>query len=378
MFTSKNIADIRKALAMTQLMSQNVMVTCVDGDIYYQRTGRTPIRPDGYDYSKPVDGSTSKTEWLGIYPSSDLVQILNPACGWMQNCNVSPRVMCADSPMTQDKYKPYIYMEPTRDGFAYGLHQRAHMVYDLLNAVDHISIDDFFDIALSPQVYGAGPWQDRLRAAWSKADAKTKDDPTLAKFVQEILDWNARAEKDSTGVLPYRYFKMQLKGDDGRIGNRLGSPPRDAMTDAEIIQLAKDGCQAMLKEAGSINVKYGDVCRCGRKGGKQNAPADGGSLDAIATPRALSFREDIGNGRRMATGGQTAPEVVLMTKPPQSWTCAPLGQSDDPNSPHFDDQAIKLVSERKMKSTYFMDKEALLKNLESKTVLDYEPAAAKK
>ena len=64
-----------------------------------------------------------------------------------------------------------------------------------------------------------------------------------------------------------------------------------------------------------------------------------------------------------------------MTRPPKSWTAAPLGQSDDPASPHFDDQAIELVSRRKLKSTYFKDKAALLRNLESEKRLTYERGA---
>jgi len=112
LFSAKSMTEIKAALAMAQLMPQNVMITTVDGDIYYQRTGRVPIRPDGYNYGRPVPGDTSKTEWKGIHSTDDLVQIMNPPVGWMQNCNVSPRVMFRDSPMTEDKYKPYIYMEP--------------------------------------------------------------------------------------------------------------------------------------------------------------------------------------------------------------------------------------------------------------------------
>jgi penicillin amidase len=372
-FTSKNLQEVQKALAAAQLMAQNVMVTTVDGDIYYQRTGRVPIRPDGYDYNKPVDGSTSKTEWKGIYPTSDLVQVLNPPCGWMQNCNVSPRVMFRDSPLTPDKYKSCLYMEPQMQGVAYGLHQRAHMAFDLLDAAKDATVEDVFGIALSPEVYGVKPWQDRLRAAWTKADDNAKADKSLVAFVGAILAWNARAEKDSTGILPYKFLKDQLQGDDRRLGNRLGAPPKPSLSDAALVQMAKDGCRAMVKELGSIDVKYGDVYRCGRQGGKQTAPAQGGSVDGIATPRALSFNPVGKTGRWLMRGGQCAPQIVLMTKPPKSWTAAPLGQSDDPNSPHFDDQAIKLVSNRKMKSTYFKDKETLLKNLESTTALSYEP-----
>lgn len=376
MFTAKNIQEVKDALAMAQLMSQNVMVTCVDGDIYYQRTGRVPIRPDGYDYNKPVDGSTSKTEWKGIHPTSDLVQVLNPPCGWMQCCNVSPRVMFRDSPLTPDKYKSYIYMEPNYQGWDYGLHQRAHMMYDLLDAAQNVTLKDLFEIAMSPQVYGVKPWQDRLRAAWDRADAATKADKELARFVREILTWNARADKDSVGVLPYHYWKDQLQGDDGKIGNRLGWPPKDSLKDAEVIAMIKQGRAAMIKDVGRIDVKYGDIYRCGRRGGKRTAPAVGGSINNIATPRALSFDKEDNSNIRLMHGGQCAPQVVLMTRPPQSWTAAPLGQSDDPKSPHFDDQAIKLVSNRKMKSTYFKDKEALLKNLESTKELSYEPVGS--
>ena len=60
---------------------------------------------------------------------------------------------------------------------------------------------------------------------------------------------------------------------------------------------------------------------------------------------------------------------MLLTKPPKSWTLLPLGESDHSDSPHYDDQAEKLFSPGKMKSTYFLDKDELLKHVESKTVV---------
>ena len=74
------------------------------------------------------------------------------------------------------------------------------------------------------------------------------------------------------------------------------------------------------------------------------------------------------------SGGQCALQVAVMTRPPQSWTAAPLGQSDDPNSPHFDDQAIELVSKRKLKNTYFKDRADLFENLKSTTELVFTRA----
>jgi len=372
LFTAKSMDDIKAALAMAQLMPQNVMIGTVDGDIYYQRTGRVPIRPEGYNYSRPVPGDTSKTEWKGIHPTDDLVQVLNPPCGWMQNCNVSPRVMFRDSPLTEDKYKPYIYMEPQFMGIKYGLHQRAAMTFEQLDKIRDATVEDVIDkIALSPEVFGVTPWQDRLKAAWDKADEQTKNDKDLKAFCEAILSWDRMAVKDSTGVLPYYYWKDQQTGFT-KLQNRIGAPPPASLTDEDVLKTLKAGCREMLTRHGRIDVKYGDVYRAGRKGGKQDAPVDGGGVDGIATPRNLGFGHEIDKVRRLAVGGQCAPQVVLLTKPPQSWTAAPLGQSDDPNSPHFDDQAIKLVSHRKMKSTYFKDKQTLMKNLESTKELTYE------
>jgi hypothetical protein len=176
-------------------------------------------------------------------------------------------------------------------------------------------------------------------------------------------------------VLPYRYWKDQLDKSERDVTNRLGTPPKPALSDEAVIRMAKGGCQTMIADLGRTDVPYGEAYRCGRRGGKRTAPAEGGSIDGIATPRAISFSGERTRGYRLMSGGQCAPQIVLMTRPPKSWTAAPLGQSDDPGSPHFDDQAIELVGRRKMKSTYFKDKPALLRDLESEKGLTYEPGA---
>ncbi len=57
-----------------------------------------------------------------------------------------------------------------------------------------------------------------------------------------------------------------------------------------------------------------------------------------------------------------------MTKPVQSWTFVPIGQSDRPDSPHYTDQAEKLFSKRQLKPTWWQPKD-LADNIKSRTVL---------
>ncbi|MCH7590057.1 penicillin acylase family protein, partial [PVC group bacterium] len=70
---AKDYKDVMRALEICEIMPQNVMVADTGGNIYYQRTGRVPIRPAGYDFSRPVDGTTSRTAWRGLHKTADFV-----------------------------------------------------------------------------------------------------------------------------------------------------------------------------------------------------------------------------------------------------------------------------------------------------------------
>ncbi|MGA9116962.1 MAG: hypothetical protein WB626_09330, partial [Bacteroidota bacterium] len=56
-------------------------------------------------------------------------------------------------------------------------------------------------------------------------------------------------------------------------------------------------------------------------------------------------------------------------QPVGSWTCAPLGQSNRPDSPHHSDQAEKLFSRRKMKPSWWTPRE-LARHIESRSVIE--------
>ena len=56
MVTAKNLDEMKQALAMQQLMMQNIMIGTVDGDIYYVRVGRVPKRAPGVDWKRAIAG----------------------------------------------------------------------------------------------------------------------------------------------------------------------------------------------------------------------------------------------------------------------------------------------------------------------------------
>ena len=137
---ARNLGEMKQALAMLQLMMQNIMVGTVDGDIYYVRNGRVPIRPAGFDYKRAMPGNTSKAEWQGIHKFEDLVQVHNPPQGYMQNCNVSPQFLMKDCTLKPSAEAPYLFngFLSLTEAYDNPLHQRR----GLRRSVEHDPAND--------------------------------------------------------------------------------------------------------------------------------------------------------------------------------------------------------------------------------------------
>ena len=359
---ARNLTEMKRALSSLQLMAQNVMVATVQGDIYYVRNGRVPIRAPGTDPSRPIPGRFSTNEWRGIHPFADLVQIENPPQAYMQNCNVTPFGMMKDSPLTPEKYSsfPYLY-NATRTA---PRHQRAEMMTELLDAAHSVTVEQAIALAFSTQVYHAEKWQAKLKAAWQKSPAAQKNGDA-AEVYNLIQAWDRHSEANSEGALAYYAFKREGLSEDNA---RAVEPPEDLRDEALLAALNK-AAEWLKANFQPLQVTYGTLFRVGRKGGERTYPVGGGSVSdaGMATPRAIGFSK-IGK-ELVGRSGQTSTQIVVMTDPPESYTIVPLGVSDHKESGHWDDQAEKLFSKSKAAPTHFMNRKELLKHVTATKIL---------
>jgi acyl-homoserine-lactone acylase len=363
MMTARNLSEMKQALSHLQLMAQNIMVGTVQGDIFYLRNGRVPIRPKGVDPSRPIPGNTSATEWKGIHPMSDLVQIENPPCGWMQNCNCSPAAMMNHDQPRAEQFSeyPHIY-NASASGDA---HQRAEMMTDLLDAADKVTVEQAIGIAFDTSVWRAERWQARIKQAWQNASAADKagDAHEVCALIEE---WDRRSAADSKGALAYYAFKKGLGGDAAK----EIEPPR-SLTDEQILEAVRKGAAWLKTHFGDVAVPFGSYFRVGRRGGARTWPVGGGSLQdaGMATPRAIGFTRSPDGKQMIGNSGQSSTQVVILTDPPESYAVIPLGESDHKASGHWDDQAEQLFSPGRVLRTYFMRPDELMKHVKSKKVL---------
>lgn len=112
---AKGYEDYKKIMELRSNTSNNTVFADDKGNIAYWHGNFVPIRDKNLNWGKPVDGSTKATEWQGLHPLGDIVQVHNPATGWIQNCNSTPFTVSGSGSPKKENY-PH-YMAPDGENF---------------------------------------------------------------------------------------------------------------------------------------------------------------------------------------------------------------------------------------------------------------------
>ena len=112
---ANGLEDYKKIMELKGNTSNNTVFADNQGNIAYWHGDYLPIRDTAYNWGLPVDGSISKTEWKGLHEVKDIVQIMNPVTGFIQNCNSTPYTASGESSPVKNKYPDY--MAPDGENF---------------------------------------------------------------------------------------------------------------------------------------------------------------------------------------------------------------------------------------------------------------------
>jgi acyl-homoserine-lactone acylase len=343
---SQNIGEFLQALSANQLLPQNIMYADIYGNTYYLRAGRVPIRSKDYSWDRPVQGWTSKTEWQGIHPLSDLVQILNPGVGYMQNCNISPGTMMPQSPLQPNHYPSYIYNDEGNR-----TNSRGQRALQLLDADANLTLDEAQKIALDTYVIDSNKWQTALTQAFEEHGTAFAH---LQEAVNLITQWNGRMDTDAPGAALFRFWMRACQDKNAPVpiahiqeGQTLGGGAH-----RNLLKALENAVDEITKLTGKVDQPWGDLHRGVR--GDQSWPISGLSADGISTLRTVNSFPPDKKGVSYAKGGQFCTTVILL-KPDGiiSYSATPFGQNNHPNSPHYTDQGQLLYSKSRLKPTWY-------------------------
>ncbi|MBA4744952.1 MAG: acylase [Muricauda sp.] len=342
--------------------SNNTVYADAEGNIAYFHGNFVPKRDTIFDYTEPVDGSNPKTDWQGLHTVDENILVLNPANGWIQNCNSTPFTSALEfSPKREDYPK---YMSRDQENFR-GIH-----AVKLLTGSRGYTLDSLIEMAHDPYL----PAFEALIPGLVRAyDANPT--PELEEAIEVLRNWDYTTSKESIAMTLAHYYGTLVYE---RMERKEGLSSMELIYDWVNVQgdyvgqlgLFQEAVETLQKDFGTWKMPWGEVNRYQRLNGdirqafddaKPSIPIGfaSGRWGALA---AYGARYDNNTKKIYGTRGNSFVAAVEFGDKVKAKTMLAGGQSGDPESPHFNDQAQRYADMEFKDAAYY--KEDVLKRAE--------------
>jgi len=336
--------------------SNNTVFADADGNIAFFYSNFVPKRDPAFDYTKPVDGSNPATDWHGVLSIDESPNVLNPPTGWIQNTNNWPFSAAGpNSPKPADYPR---YMETGTEN-PRGIH-----AVRVLEAKKDFTPESLIAAAFDPALPEFDLLVPTLLREYAEVPASDPLHRKLAEPIAQLRRWDRRWALDSVPTTLAVFWGEELwqrVSDEARAANltvyefmetRATAATRLAALAAVVDKLTAD--------FGTWKLPWGEVNRFQRLTGDIVQPFDdtwpsipvaftSSRWGSLASFGARSFN---GTKKIYGTTGNSFLAAVEFGDRVRARAITAGGQSGDPMSPHFNDQAAR-YSEGDLRDVYF-------------------------
>jgi acyl-homoserine-lactone acylase len=326
------------------------------GSIAYWHGNFMPKRDPKFDWNQPVDGSTVATEWQGFHGVNELVQVHNPASGFIQNCNSTPFTVSGPS-SSPDKAKYPAYMAPDAENYR-GLnavrvlsHKKLFTLDTLIAAADDPHLTAFDD--LIPALLRA--YDDQMASAAPATDTPTPAEAAATDAIEMLRGWDHNYGKSSIAQTLAIYWAEKLQA---LARTRVPADQKlDYMsftaftirhtTPQEKLTALTEILADLTRDFGTWRTAWGDINRYQRLTGRIQETYDDQqpslpvafTSSAWGSLAAFGAKAYPGTKKRYGNIGNSFVAVVDFGPRVTARSVVTGGQSSRPGTPHFTDQA---------------------------------------
>ncbi|MGI9037465.1 MAG: penicillin acylase family protein [Gemmatimonadota bacterium] len=373
-----DIESFYEALELKANSTNNTIYADADGNIAFQPPQFIPRRDDRFDFSQPVDGTDPATDWQGEHVLEEVPYLHNPASGWIQNTNNWPYSAAGLHSARREDFPRYM------DTF--GENPRGVHAISLLQDRKDFTLESLRDVAYDSYQPAFAQTIPSLIAAYDEVPDSHPLKRRLRAQIDVLRDWDYRWGVGSIAMTVALHWMNELwEGVRDRI------PDKDLKSEVELIDYTTalsstdEKLEALAavsdrltEHFGTWRTPWGEINRFQRLSGQVEQPF---SDDAPSIPVGFSegwtgslavFYTTTGEDtkKRYGVDGNTFVAVVEFGDRVRAKAIRPGGQSGDPSSPHFDDQALRYATGN-LRDVYFYRTD-----LEGHTERKYRPGGA--
>jgi acyl-homoserine lactone acylase PvdQ len=353
---SKSYQAFRDSMELHTNSSNNTIYADADGTIAYFHSNFIPRRDPAFDWTKPVDGSNPATEWKALLSIDETPGLRNPRTGWLFNVNNWP--WSAAGPDSPKKTDYPAYVEKGTEESPRGVH-----ALRVLKDRKDFTIDSLIAAAYDSYLPAFQDQIPVLLTAWDRTPAASPLKEKVAEQIALLRAWDYRWSVTSIPTSLAVYWGET-------IGNRVGTA-----TPEQLLQALATASEKLAADFGTWKTPWGDINRFERLTGdivqpfKDAAPSIPVGFTSSRWGSLASFgaRTYTGTKKMYGTTGNSFVAVVEFGDRVRAKAITAGGQSGDPASPHFNDQA-KRYSTGDLREVYFYRPQ-----LEGHTERSYHP-----
>ncbi len=326
--------------------SNNTVYADSDGNIAYFHGNFIPRRDLQFNWNEPLDGGNPATEWQGLHPVDEIITLLNPQNGWIQNTNNTPFSAAGEFSPRAENYPVYMANNPEN-------YRGVHAV-QVLDGVSDFTLESLLTAAYDTKLTAFEVLVPRLElvtAVLNQSDTGMSISSEVLEYIDLLRDWDYRYSLDSTETSLAVYWAQNLAdsvaADAAAANINVYDYMLEQATDRQILSALRTAAETLQNDFGSWQVPWGEINRYQRLTGDlvqefdDNAasipvPFASGRWGSLASFGARTYP---GTKRMYGTSGNSFVASVEFGEQVRARAITVGGLSNDPASPHFDDQA---------------------------------------
>jgi acyl-homoserine lactone acylase PvdQ len=357
---AKSLDEFKKTMQLYANATTNTMYADAKGNIIYWHGNFIPKRDTSYDWTKPVDGSISKTAWQGAHTLNAIVHVENPVQGFIQNCNSTP---FSASGLNSIRSKSYpAYMAPEGENF------RSLLAIKELENENNYTVDKMIALGYNQYLAAFDSLLPPLSIAYSKLSVTDSLYRQLKEPVALLKNWDKKSGISSTATTlatEWAYYLLQKEGrqqSDEEMSDQIKWTTSliKNTNPQKLLQYLNDIITYLQNTYGTWQVPWGDINRYQKQAKGKNFNDRDTSLPvglASAFFGSLPAFEPAWNKTAKGYGyaGNSFVAAVEFGEKVKAKAIIPGGQSFDPASKHFNDQAELYINGRLREVFFYRD-----------------------